>query len=601
MISSAFRRGRGAAVLALVLALVLQLVVLVGGAAPAGAEPCQDCPPGGGGGGGGTLHTYTSVLTITPPAVGTVYGKLHGTDTTVFDCSATGGTCTHTDTLTAVARPTTGWPTYDLTPDVPDGYTFFWTQGCLGLGACSVTNSQPTTTVVANSYDSQKPQVTIAAPDRVGPSTAIIANATDNSGSVTYYWWYICPGSQTDCSGPIYAAGAAQRQITLAGQPGGRYTILVDASDAHGNIAGGTAEVTLVDSVQVLASGVPAATEAPSLTFSSPNDEAHVVARECRAYRQNASPTDWTACTSPYAPTLADGIWVLEAQETDDLGLTGTTGPVVTRVDTTAPRVSVGTDPPEGSVVTAQQLPFSFVVDDLTLQSVSCSLDGATPTPCTSPYQVTGYLNGAHRFTVTAVDAVGHTTSVTRHFVAAIRTRTTPQHTSVRTTYGHPATLSATVSPASAHGSISFRDKSGALLCRSAVHNGVATCVTSAHVPGGKHSVTASYAGTFSSSSAALTLTVAKAATQLRARTATRVHRGSRHAVSVWHLPSNATGTVVVTWAGHTLCTASVHDGRAHCRYTVRMRPGAHRLSVAYRGNGNYRASTVNVRIKTVR
>lgn len=72
-------------------------------------------------------------------------------------------------------------------------------------------------------------------------------------------------------------------------------------------------------------------------------------------------------------------------------------------VDTTAPTVTIDLDP--GTIRSATH-PISFTVSEPA--STKCSVDGATPVACTSPYAATGLTNGNHTVSVTATDAAGN-------------------------------------------------------------------------------------------------------------------------------------------------------------------------------------------------
>lgn len=588
--------SRRFAVLGLVLAVLSSLAVALAGGADAECDPNNgDCNPGGGG------TTYYSVLTVTPPAVGTVYGTVSGQSTNVIACSASGGTCTVTDTQIAYVRPTDGWPTYDFTYTGPAGYSVAWSGACSGSGSCWVLNDQATATLNASSHDIQPPSVSLNAPARVGPSTQLTATASDND-RVSRLDWRLCQADHTGCS--TFGSGSP---VTVGyNRASGNYLLEVWAYDPAGNIGSASAQVTYVAGVLMTWQTLPDFTEAPSFSFHS-DDETHVpyddAHRQCRAFPYNGTPSAWGPCTTwtSYAPQLPDGHWTLQAQEIDDLGLSGTTWDD-TVVDTTLPSVELTDGPAEGSTVATTGVTLGFTASDTNLDSVTCALDDAAPTGCTSPYPLAGYGNGQHTFTVTATDVLGHTSSATRTFAVAVPTSVTPARARFATVYGHPARLSARVQPDTATGKVRFATAAGRVLCTATVAAGTASCTAPARLAPAAMTVVARYVGNYSPSQASTKLLVTKAPTTLHARAARSVRHGARLPVAVRGLPRAATGTIVVRIGTRTLCRASVHNGRGRCPVVADLTPG-HRytLQVRYGGNTFYRASAATIRIRVTR
>lgn len=90
-------------------------------------------------------------------------------------------------------------------------------------------------------------------------------------------------------------------------------------------------------------------------------------------------------------------------------GATGTAGPNANlwlRVDHTRPTTEIVSGPADGSP--AGEVEFVLGgTDNMGVTAFNCSLDGATPVACTSPYTTT-VAAGAHSLSVTAVDASGN-------------------------------------------------------------------------------------------------------------------------------------------------------------------------------------------------
>ena len=86
--------------------------------------------------------------------------------------------------------------------------------------------------------------------------------------------------------------------------------------------------------------------------------------------------------------------------------LSGLDGGLPPGPDTTPPETTI-TGGPSGSV-TSTSATLSFSANEAT-SGFTCSLDGATPTSCTSPVTYSGLLLGNHRFEVRATDVAGNT------------------------------------------------------------------------------------------------------------------------------------------------------------------------------------------------
>src|SRR5207248_2261809 len=115
-----------------------------------------------------------------------------------------------------------------------------------------------------------------------------------------------------------------------------------------------------------------------------------------------------TTCTSPASYTgLAAGAHTLKVTATDTAGNTGNATGNWT-IDTTAPTVTITTQPPNPTNLTSASFSFTSSKTGSTFQ---CKLDGGTSTTCTSPASYTGLAAGSHTFTVTAIDPAGNTGS----------------------------------------------------------------------------------------------------------------------------------------------------------------------------------------------
>ncbi|MBN1210154.1 MAG: Ig-like domain repeat protein [Myxococcaceae bacterium] len=113
---------------------------------------------------------------------------------------------------------------------------------------------------------------------------------------------------------------------------------------------------------------------------------------------------DFTPCSSPHAP-LTDGFYTLAARAVDKVGNIDPTSDTCSfRVDTQAPETTLLSKP--APVIGSPFAAFTFTSEPGV--SFQCSLDGADFAPCTSPAEYSELPDGAHSFSVCAVDEAGN-------------------------------------------------------------------------------------------------------------------------------------------------------------------------------------------------
>lgn len=189
---------------------------------------------------------------------------------------------------------------------------------------------------------------------------------------------------------------------------------------------------------------------------------------------------------------------------------------------------------------------------------------------------------------------VSNSSSNTSFFIVtparAKTTTTTVTASPEAPTFGDATTLTATVSPSAASGTVSFISD-GEVLGTSTLADGQAT-LTSSTLPAGTRNITAEYAGDADhkpSTSAPFTLTVSKAAPMLALTTSTP-------AASIYGDPSSftatlssphATGTVDFVRNGSTIGTAAINNGIATIDDLV-LPVGDHPVSANYSGDTNF-------------
>ena len=152
---------------------------------------------------------------------------------------------------------------------------------------------------------------------------------------------------------------------------------------------------------------------------------------------------------------------------------------------------------------------------------------------------------------------------------------------------GQATVLTATVSPAAATGSVTFKD--GATTLGSATLSGGVATLSKSFTTAGAHSLTAAYAGTSSyasSTSAAKTQTVITQATSTTTLSASPnpAAVGQTVTLSASVSPTTATGTVTFKDGTTTLGTATLSGGSASLS-TSALALGSHSLSASYAGD----------------
>lgn len=173
-------------------------------------------------------------------------------------------------------------------------------------------------------------------------------------------------------------------------------------------------------------------------------------------------------------------------------------------------------------------------------------------------------------------------------------TTVTPSATSA--TSGTAITLTATVSPSAATGTITFYDGSSSLGTGS-LSSGSASLSTSA-LSVGTHSITASYGGSSSyeaSTSSAVTVTITAASTTATTTTLSTTLTASTYGTAITFTaavsPSAATGSVTFYDSTTSLGAAALSSGSASLT-TSALAAGTHTITATYAGSSTYASST---------
>ncbi len=239
----------------------------------------------------------------------------------------------------------------------------------------------------------------------------------------------------------------------------------------------------------------------------------------------------------------------------------------------------------------------------------SCSAQ--TVTTGTATCTVTGLGAGGYWITAAYSGDSNYSSSSFSGLTQTVKkkTTTTTMSSSLNpTTVGEAITYTASVSPATATGTVAFKQAGTTITSCSAqtVTTGTATCTVTG-LAAGQYGITAAYSGDNnynSSSFPGLTQTVKKKTTTTTMSSSLNpsvVGEAVTYTATV--SPATATGTVVFKQAGETIpsCSAqTVTTGTATCTVT-RLGAGGYWITAAYSGDSNYSSSSFPGLTQTVK
>jgi hypothetical protein len=200
-------------------------------------------------------------------------------------------------------------------------------------------------------------------------------------------------------------------------------------------------------------------------------------------------------------------------------------------------------------------------------------------------------------------EASNATGSLTVQRAVSVTTMTRPQTAVVADGI---ATWSASVSPPTATGSVTFSAISGSSTtgsCVATVASGRASCSAAVLASGSTIRVTAAFSGsaTVGSSSVVATYSVAKVTTSLKVTVSpTVVVAKKSFVISVSGVAPKATGAVTFKVASAVLCSAPLVAGKGSCSAKAQAKPGKVTVVATYPGDGAHVAATTTTSV-TVR
>jgi hypothetical protein len=309
------------------------------------------------------------------------------------------------------------------------------------------------------------------------------------------------------------------------------------------------------------------------------------------------------------ATNLTVGSHPFTAVYSGDSSYTGSTSPVASvTVSKASSALTLSSSPnPSNSV---QPVTFTAVVSPSTATGTVQFLDGSTSlgtvtitsgsaalslsTLAAGSHSITAVYSGDTDYVTSTSAAVTQTVNKANSTVALISSANP-------SVFGAPVTLTATITPASATGSVQFLD--GATVLGTAAVSGGSAALTTSSLGTGSHSIVAVYSGDAQyagSTSAALSQTVNKAATTVVAGASPNPSTfGQSVTISASVTPAGATGTVQFVDGGSVIGTTTLSGGTASIT-TSALGGGVHSITAVYGGDPSYLGSTSAALSQTV-
>ncbi len=292
--------------------------------------------------------------------------------------------------------------------------------------------------------------------------------------------------------------------------------------------------------------------------------------------------------------------------DTNDNSATSNTVTQTVNQASTTTALASGTNPSTyGSSVTfTATVSPSTATGTVTIKDGSTTLGTCTLSSGSCTYATSALSAGSH--SMTAVyggnsNFSGSTSTILTQTVNQASTTTSLASSLNPSTYGSGVALTATVTPSTATGTLTFKDGSTTIGTATLGHG--SGNLTISTLGAGTHSLTAVYGGNGNyagSTSSTLTQTVTKASTTTSLVSSLNPATfGSGITLTATVSPSTATGTLTFTDGSTTLGTATIGHGSG--TYTTpSLSAGSHSLTAVFSGNQNYLTSTSSAVTQTV-
>ncbi len=202
------------------------------------------------------------------------------------------------------------------------------------------------------------------------------------------------------------AAVACVSPVTFSSLAEGSHNLDIRGIDSVGNVSATPASFSwVIDQTAPVVTIVAVDPAAPINSASQINVQ--FSANESSTLECSIDNAAFQVCTSPLViGSLHDGSHWFSARATDLAGNQGLTATYSWTTDQTAPVISLGAVVPAQGLTAGHNLSVEFALSETS--TVTCSLDGAAPVVCTSPFISTINTEGAHQLVIAAQDLAGN-------------------------------------------------------------------------------------------------------------------------------------------------------------------------------------------------
>lgn len=275
----------------------------------------------------------------------------------------------------------------------------------------TLTEASHTVTIVAtDAAGNAAPQTRTFTVDLTAPTVTITTPppSPTNQKTATIAFTVSGGATSTQCQLDGSAFASCSSPYTTPTLTDGSHQFVVKATDAAGNPGTAMTTWTIDTGAPVVTiTGGPAGTVKQTTASIPFTVTGTAVSIQCQL-----DTGAFAACTSPYNLTgLADGSHTVTVKATDAASNSGSDFLTWT-VDTTAPVVTITSQPPANTNVNPVTVAFTVTGGAI---STTCAIDGGAAASCTSPFTAS-LADGAHAIVVTATDFVGNAQSKTASF-----------------------------------------------------------------------------------------------------------------------------------------------------------------------------------------